>query len=341
MTSIYTERAKLQIIQIAGAPTICRLWKGEGDVVNLDNQAGKLPIVQDENQGWIDDAGQFIYLARTTRWYGFGLILNTPGDYSGVKYEYYNGGTGIEDWIEFEPLYNSTADFTQNGIVQWGTLEGWEEFDIDSPNAPGYYIRISVDDVGTGGRATWFNLLRSVQLEPPLLLIPDHVIPRTHRDINGEVYITDNNYKSIRKLAVQCRQGACNMEGMNNMRFWLENINLLWIIEPARSDPADFNADAYYRNLVGRLVQIDGEAYSPSKMRPDIYTLEFEISRVRSASDAAIETEGTIYWTTSDTPEPYLEWERVPDGSPPGQGDDIDVIGTEGDGGDIIPPITG
>lgn len=347
MTTItnYVAKATLPIIQIAGAPTICRLWDGEGtgasEVANLDEQSGKLPIVQEENQGWIDDANQFIYLARPARWYGFGIVLNTPGDYTGVKYEYYNCATGVDDWVEFEPLYDSTEAFTKNGIVVWGELGDWCEFDIDSPNAPGYYIRISVDEVGTGGRATWFNLLRSVQLQPPLLLDPKHEISRTHRDINGESQISDNNYQSVRQLNVECRRTACNMEDMNNLRFWLENLNLLWIIEPSRSDPPDFNADAFYRNFVARLVDIQGFSYSPSKMRPDVFTLVFEVTRVRSASDATTETEGVTSWTTGDTPDAYHEWERVPDGSPPGEGDDIDVIGTEGDGGNIIPPITG
>ena len=288
---------------------------------DLDAQTDKLPIVSSADQPFISATNETIYIGSATAWFGFGIILDTLGAYStGIYYQFLKDASP-DYWEDFTPVYDSTKNtsghrFSKSGIVQWGTLTGWVAFTVNGQS--GYWIRVKSTTVTTG--ATWFNMLRSVRLAPPLLVMPELGGSRYYRDVNNEVGNTDMTYYSVTKLTVQCRSIACSMEDLNNLWFWMEQRNKLWLIDAARTDPVDYTKDAFWRNLIGRISHIDPNAYSPHKMQPHTFSIVFEISAVISASNAITDE------VLTDQGEGVWEFERA----------EGNATNESGDGGDVF-----
>ena len=150
-----SDRGKVQILQMAGAPTYCRRDNtGGGSFSDLDAQVDKLPIVTAENQDMLVDANDLLYFGSGTAWFGFGLCLNTFGDYGALTWQFYNeknyiynitggsnaGGTGTD-------YFYITDNLTALGLVAGNIL-----LVTDSTGNDGTYTIVSFTWTGVVSR---------------------------------------------------------------------------------------------------------------------------------------------------------------------------------------------
>ena len=283
MTVTGQDRGKVQILMMTGAPDYCRRDNtGGGSFDNLDTQVAKLPIVTAENQNLIADTNDVFYLGCDTLWYGFGVCLNTFGDYgTGIYYEYYNDDE--EDWVEFEPLYDSTEMFSAHGVVVWGDLENWGALEVNGQSA--YWIRIKSTSVTTA--AKWYNFLRNVTIHEPFKLETKTLNGGLFDDIQGNIQKTDitdygnRGFLSLTDLDIM----SCSQEDIHNLKKWERDRDQLWIVDLARTDPVDFSVDAFIRNYVGYCTAINGAVESPHK-EAFPFAIEFKFEDIVTGSDA-------------------------------------------------------
>ena len=314
-------RGKIQILQTSAAPDYCRRDNtGGGSFSNLDVQVAKLPIVTAENQDMLVDSNDLLYFGSGSAWFGFGLCLNTFGDYGALTWKYYNDtdsddGMGIPGWLTFVPRYDSTGGFESHGVVVWGILENFGESTVNATSA--WWVRVSAASVTTG--AKFYNLLRNITIYEPFKLETRTLDGGLHDDINGAILKTDitnfnqRGWLTISDLDVM----SVSQEQAHQLKSWQRERNPLWIIDLARTNPVDYSIDAFIRNYVGYLERVDGTIESPHK-EAFPYSLQFRFQSVISSTEAiASET------FAKQEAGPY-QWER-------------DTIGTDAsDGGDTF-----
>jgi len=302
------DRGKVQILQMAGAPDYCRRDDtGGGSFSDLDVQVAKLPIVTAENQDMLIDANDILYFGSATAWFGFGLCLNTFGDYGALTWQYYNDtdsdiGMGTPGWLTFVPRYDSTEGFEAHGVVVWGILENFGASTVNAQSA--FWVRVSAASVTTG--AKFYNLLRNTAIHEPFKLETRTLDGGLHDDIQGDTQKTDitdfdkRGFLTLSDIDVM----SVSQEGIHQLKKWQRDRTKLWIVDLARTDPVDFEKDVFIRNYVGYCISVDGAIESPYK-ESFPYGLQFKFEDIVTSTSAIV---GETF-AKQEGDDPY-EWTR-------------------------------
>jgi len=97
----------------------------------------------------MDATDNYLYLGSTATFLGIKFEFQTRGSNYTLKVEYYDGTSGINDWVELtantDSLSDATSNFESDGRISWELPEGWEENSVEGVSR--YWIRISTTTV--------------------------------------------------------------------------------------------------------------------------------------------------------------------------------------------------
>lgn len=219
---------------------------------------------------WADTNDIMYWGQDSAAWKYLGFYLHTAGSYGSLTWEYWNGST----WASFTPAYEGTAGFSQNGYVMLGTLASWASTTVNSQAA--FWVRASVASVTTA--AQMYNFLLNVFIDAPHVLMPGEYAEGYVRDVNGTVRKRDIAVTHALKLAVDCRARCLTMRDVNLLRYLRDARERLYLHDWAQTATPNPTIDSFYSAYnVLYCTLVDPQVAAAGKMRPDSYTLEFDI----------------------------------------------------------------
>lgn len=188
-------------------------------------------------------------------------------------------------WAPLTALFNNTVGFTESGYIAWSIPGAWGLSTVNSES--GYWIRAQPANDVTAA-VTAYHLRRNLTLAAPIHCDgPTFERERVYADINGALCKKDLTYAGPTKLTLMITQMACSMGNLQLLHDWEYYRNDLYLTDGADSASVDPAADAYYRDLQGKLISVPVEMRSPSKMGLSMgayYPLVFAIDTVITQS---------------------------------------------------------
>ncbi len=259
--------AEVRVTEQAGDFDYCRRYNG----ATYDDYDDEMATKAGTPKAFWADSSDYIYIGADAAFYSFGVRLHTAGSYGAITWEFYHLSNG---WTAFTPFHDSTSDFSQNGWLAWGTLTGWNPTLVDGVNA--YWIRGKPASITTTAQV--YSLLRNVTLSAPLRLnLQDANISKYYRDINGTLQKADIAYTGPTSATIVCRQTALKMDDLNLLRYFNHNRVKLYIEDLAQTATPNPDADAFYKEYEGYIIDCAPGVASPAKMDPNTYEITFAI----------------------------------------------------------------
>lgn len=120
------------------------LYNGDSGAGYIDNtsEAG----TEDGTEfNLMDSSNDYLYVGLDTTFSGIKFEFQTRGSNYTLRVEYYDEGSGVNDWVELtsnnNDLTDNTSDFESNGNITWSIPDDWGTTTVNSVSK--YWIRIS------------------------------------------------------------------------------------------------------------------------------------------------------------------------------------------------------
>ncbi|NET61768.1 MAG: hypothetical protein F6K47_38295, partial [Symploca sp. SIO2E6] len=143
----------------------------------------------------------FLYVGLTTTFPSVEFRFGTPGSNYQLKIEYFNGVEWIEMTNVRHSLTDQTANWSENGLIQFNSPDNWKPTEINSIS--GYWLRISTETNPT-------QVTQVLRIQPQHDLkqvVKDYLEPR--RLLTTAVHVVEPRYVKIRvQLTVFLQQDA-------------------------------------------------------------------------------------------------------------------------------------